>query len=311
MKRRIRYIAALLVLAGVVIGGRALWMSMGLFHSSDRVRDISLRRVTKHTLTERVDVIGGSIAHGWKDPNRNSYLKRAFQSLTAHTPTQYQYIDRTIVGADGAQLDTMYWKKFLNWLDQDKPQIVVISWGLLNDAKAKTSMDDFRQHLRNDINAVLARHAVAIVVSPPITKASYTQYQEQQQAYVDAEMQLVKDMNNPNVYAFDVFGQMKQYLAINHQTWQQYYGDGWHPNSAGHALAGQLLFHDLVQTFGDQPIVWQNSGQSQAQPQSQTPTQSQTQGPAQGQPQNQTPSAAQGQPQGTGAAPSRNATATQ
>ncbi|MBX5436929.1 MAG: SGNH/GDSL hydrolase family protein [Alicyclobacillaceae bacterium] len=260
MNARIRWIAAVLSLAGLVIGGRALWVSMGLFHpSGSRHTAVSYRRVAKHTRTERVVVIGGSIAHGWKDPNRNSYLKRAFQSLTEHTPTVYQYIDRTIIGANGTQLDTMYADRFRTWLHTDKPDIVVISWGLLNDAKPKVPIDDFKQHLQNEINQVLAHQAVAIIVTPPVTKASYTQYAEQQQAYVNAEMELVRKLNNPNVYAFDVFGQMKQYLADHHQTWEPYYGDGWHPNSAGHALAGQLLYQDLTQQFGAQPILFRTS----------------------------------------------------
>ncbi|WP_188881370.1 SGNH/GDSL hydrolase family protein [Alicyclobacillus cellulosilyticus] len=256
MRRRIAWVAGAMGLAAAVCTARLAWEA---WTSRPPAPGSSLRfaRVTYHTRTERVMTIGGSVAHGWKDSEHLGFLRRAFIELTNHTPTAYQYIDRTIIGANGTQLDTMYKGKYETWLNTDKPQIVVIAWGLLNDARPKTPMDQFLLHLRNEVNEALAHHAVVFIVTPPVTRASYTQYPTAQQAYVDAEVKFVQDLNDPNVYVFDVFDQMKDYLTRTHQTYEPYMGDGWHPNTAGHVLAGRILYQNLIQTFGTQPIVFQ------------------------------------------------------
>lgn len=210
--------------------------------------------VPLHKRSERFMTIGGSVAHGWAAKDNVGYLQRAFQTLSTHTDTLYQYYDRTIVGADGTQLATLYKGDYTKWLDNVKPQIVIISWGLLNDAFTKVTQTHFRFYLNHEIQLALSRHAVVFVVTPPVTKATYTEFKVQQPEYVHTESELVYHLHNPNVRLFNVFRQMEAYLTAHHQTYVPYMGNGWHPNTAGHILAGDLLYQDIIQTYGEHPI---------------------------------------------------------
>lgn len=200
---------------------------------------------------ENVMVVGGSMAHGWKDPNDDSYLKRAFQSLTDSTNVTYEYTDKTIVGGSAT---TVSKSKFEGWLANVKPDVVVLSWGFLNDAHSKVSPTAIRQAISNEITEALAAHAVVLVVSPPVTKASQTNYEQLTDEYVSEEFSAAKSLNNPNVYEMDVLNQMRSFLTAHNETWREYFGDSWHPNQAGHELAGSLLYNDLVETFHQSPI---------------------------------------------------------
>ena len=205
-----------------------------------------------------VMAIGGSVAHGWKDTTGPGYLARAFQELSDHTATSYRYIDRTIVGANGVQLATLYKNRYQGWLTTFTPKVVIISWGLLNDALPKTPMNIFNFHIRQEIAEALSVHAVVLMVTPPVTKASYTQFKVQEAAYVRNEIAVAKSFHSPNVIVCDVFDQMRSYLVSHHQSYTMYMGDGWHPNSAGHILAGHLLYQDLIAHYGTKPIQFVN-----------------------------------------------------
>ncbi|GMA63475.1 hypothetical protein GCM10025859_39150 [Alicyclobacillus fastidiosus] len=200
---------------------------------------------------ENVMVVGGSMAHGWKDPNDDSYLKRAFQSLTDSTNVTYEYHDKTIVGGSAT---TVSKSKFESWLQGVKPNVVVLSWGFLNDAHNKVSPTAIRQAISDEITEALAAHAVVLVVSPPVTEASETNYETLTNEYVSEEFAAAKSIENPNVYDMDVLNQMRSFLTAHNETWRQYFGDSWHPNQAGHELAGSLLFNDLIETFHQAPI---------------------------------------------------------
>ena len=208
--------------------------------------------------TEKVMVVGGSMAHGWKDPHDDSYLRRAFAALTASTDTTYVYDDRTVVGGSPVTLDRD--GKYQAWLEEDKPQVVVLSWGLLNDIYDKTPLEAFRQAIADEIEQALAQHAVVLVVTSPVTKATATYNHAEDEAYMQVESDVVASLDNPNVYYLDLNRDMTLYMEAHHQSWKMYYGDAWHPNEAGHALAGRLLFDELVSTFGMGPIEWQVTG---------------------------------------------------
>lgn len=221
----------------------------------------SLANITRSkpaTSQEKVMIIGGSVAYGWKDIKGEGYLHRAFQSYSRYTNQPYLYFNRAIVGANGHQLATMYKGRYTNWLTTIQPTIVVISWGLLNDALPKTSYSAFAMYLRQEIARALSYHTVVLVVSPPITRATYTQYPVQEVEYNKVEEQVVKSFHNQNVYYIDLLDQMKSYLAMHNQTYKPYEGDGWHPNTRGHILAGQLLAEDLIKLFGKGPITFSN-----------------------------------------------------
>jgi acyl-CoA thioesterase I len=205
--------------------------------------------------TIHVMIVGGSIAKGEHAPNDYGYLQRTFHSLTVQTGTHYAYTNKSIVGANSTQLATMYKGSYQSWLSQVKPQIVVLSWGLLNDALPKTPMPTFRHYLKQEINDALQRHAVVMVVTPPVTEATYTKFPTQEQRYATSEIQLVNKLHNPNVYAFNLFDQMKRYLEAHNQTIVHYTADPNHPNAAGHSLAARLLYQDIERRFGNRPIA--------------------------------------------------------
>ncbi len=198
-----------------------------------------------------VMTIGGSVAHGWNDTKQGGgYLVRAFRALSARTKIPYHIVDRTVVGSNALQVAT----KYPLWLKTVHPQVVVISWGGLNDAWPRTPFSRYEAEVNREIRLALASHASVLVVTPPVTRASYTQYRVGEPLYLDREMSAALQFHSPNVHIFDVFDQMKAYLKEHHQTYVPYMANGWHPNSRGHILAGHILYHDMRAAFGLSPV---------------------------------------------------------
>ncbi len=239
MRKRRLYFTGTVIAIIVIVGG--IFVATESHHRSIPVN-------------EKVMTIGGSVAHGWKDVKGEGYLHRALQTYQTATNVFYAYYNRTIVGANGHQLATMYKGDYSKWLTAIHPTVVVLSWGLLNDALPKTTYSKFAYYLKQEIQEALQYHAVVLVVSPPITKAAYTQYPIQEKNYDKQEALVVKSLKNPNVYYIDLLNQMKAYLKAHHQTYKPYEGDGWHPNTRGHILAGNLLEQDILNIFGKGPI---------------------------------------------------------
>lgn len=193
--------------------------------------------------------IGGSVAYGWDDTKQGGgYLARAFRSLSSAGGTRYSIANRAVIGANAIQMATRY----PQWLNAVKPNVVVISWGGLNDAWPRTPLSRYQAEISREIALALQIHAVVLVVTPPVTRATYTRYVLQEPMYLQAETAVARSFHSPNVQVFDVFDQMKAYLRAHHQTYKPYMADGWHPNSAGHILAGRLLFQDLVRWLRSQ-----------------------------------------------------------
>lgn len=202
-------------------------------------------------VTERVDVFGGSIAHGWVDPHNDSYLRRAFSLRSESTNTNYDYIDHTIVGETPVLLQKS--GQYQTWLATDRPQIVVLSWGLLNsmDSKHKITATQFGAAVHTEIAKALAAHAVVFIVTPPVVQASATTLHARQETFIGELFTVVSNFKNKNIVIFDVYHQMEAYMAAHGQTYLAYYnGNSWHPDAAGHELAGMLLFNDLVEKYG-------------------------------------------------------------
>lgn len=203
----------------------------------------------------RVLLLGSSVAHGWKDtPKQGGYLHRSFRALSDVTPAHYTVIDKAVPGKGVMTI----LDKYPNWLDTYHPNIVVISWGGLDDLYAKTPMTTFDAQIQWQISLALAHHADVFVITPPVSKASYTTYRASQQDLMDNEMHVAQSFNSPNVFVFNVFDQMKEYLDDHHQTYVPYMGDGWHPNSAGHALAADILLQDMMQQFAEKPPIFRS-----------------------------------------------------
>lgn len=192
--------------------------------------------------------IGSSVAAGWGDaPGMGGYLARAFRSLSAATSTHYRVASWAFGGVTGSQIASHY----PAWLQRVKPDIVVISWGGMDDLVAGTPMPVFETVIKTEIQQALAMHAVVMIVTPPVTAAAAVNgLHKEPYLYFQAEIHVARAMDNPNVHVFDVFDQMWNYLQQNHLSYTQFMADGWHPNAAGHALAGHFLFEDMLGAFG-------------------------------------------------------------
>jgi hypothetical protein len=146
--------------------------------------------------------------------------------------------------------------QFEAFMKKDKPQIVVFSWGLLNDisSRHKVSVDTFGNAVKKQIAEALAAHTVVLIVTPPVTEESATNDHIKIETYINKLFSVADSFRNPNVINIDVYHQMERYMNAHHQTYKAYYGNSWHPNRAGHILAGELLANDLIQKFGQGPI---------------------------------------------------------
>ncbi len=249
------------IITGGIIGESYGTRAAAINHTASAVPSAA-DRTASAIATERVMTIGGSIAKGWMDTGwqnwrkgwHGGYLTRAFATLSKNTKTHYTIYDRTIVGANARQLATMYAGRYPHWLQSVRPQIVVISWGGLNDALPKTPIGIYRRDIKAEILQALAVHAVVFIVTPPVTEAGLVTYRVAEPYYLNNEMSVARSLHSPNVYTFSVFNQMKAYLAAHHLTYKPFMATTWHPNARGHKLAGEILFQDLSRRFGSQPI---------------------------------------------------------
>ncbi len=208
-------------------------------------------RTSTPTNTITAMTLGSSVAMGWDDKVGGGYLRRGFRAAAAQSGNHYVVVSRAQAGDWAGKIMP---GDYTDWLNTVKPQIVVISWGILDDAHHKTPVSSFRATIHEQIQMALARHMVVFIVTPPVTRASYTQYKTIEPMYLNNEVQVARSFHSPNVYVFDVFDQMKGYIRVHHQTYVPYMADGWHPNTAGHALAGGLLAGDIMRQFGKTPV---------------------------------------------------------
>ncbi|MCL6443733.1 MAG: SGNH/GDSL hydrolase family protein [Alicyclobacillus sp.] len=200
----------------------------------------------------KVMALGSSVAEGWVDPGHGGYLQRTVDALSKDSDAKYTLVNESKAGNGVLQVVYQYPK----WLQSVHPRVVIISWGALDDLHLKTPFSTVRQQVTWEINEALAAHAVVFLVTPPITRASYTTASVNEAKYVDTEIAAAEAIHSPNVHVFDVFNQMKAYIQSHHQTYLPYMADGWHPNAAGHALAARLLVADIEQVYGKKPITF-------------------------------------------------------
>ncbi|MCL6445251.1 MAG: SGNH/GDSL hydrolase family protein, partial [Alicyclobacillus sp.] len=204
----------------------------------------------------RVLIVGGSIAAGWCDAPGHSYLTRALAAYAEQSGGTFEVYQRAVPGARVAGTP----QRYVQWLKDIRPQVVILSWGLLNDCYAGTPPARIRTAVKDQIQAARAYHAAVWLVTPPVSAASYTVYRRQQATYVSEELAVAASLHDANVHAFDLFDEMKRYLEQRHDSYRKLMADHWHPNSAGHELAGQLLAHDMVRTLGPTLVTTAASG---------------------------------------------------
>lgn len=210
----------------------------------------SLQQALNRKPPVNVMLVGSSVAEGWDDPSGGGYLKRAFSALGQYQQVNYHLESVAKAGDTVVKVA----KKYPQWLKTQKPQVVVLSWGVLDDLSQNTNPAAYKAGIKKEIEQAIAVHAQVFIVTPPVTRASYTQFQTQEAQYVNIELQVAKAFAHKDVNVFDVYNQMKAYLTDHHQTYKPYMADGWHPNTKGHELAGQLLLQDMKSAFGTAKI---------------------------------------------------------
>ncbi len=228
--------------------------------SAQNSQTLSTSGMGKKLTKETVDVIGGSMAHGWLDPHDNSYLQRAFTARTQSTNTTYHYVSHTVAGQTPYLLDTKNKSQYLSWLKKDHPQVVVLSFGVENSmsSRHKTTLDQFKKSFHDLIAEALKEHAVVLIVTPPVTQELIVNDRLKTDQWFNQMFQVANAFNSSNLYIEDLYHQMTLYMAAHGKTYKDYYGNSWHPNQAGHALAGSLLANGLVKTFGFGPILFKS-----------------------------------------------------
>ncbi|KUO96223.1 SGNH/GDSL hydrolase family protein [Ferroacidibacillus organovorans] len=190
----------------------------------------------------RIMAIGSSVAKGWDDKTGGGYLARGVSGYAKGVHHALPFINHAVEGETAeAALPLLP-----TWIKAVHPNVLLISWGMLDDATANTPLSVFSQTIRKEINLAIANHEAVWVVTPPVTPASYTVNRVSEAQYVNAEIAVARSYPAREVSVFDVFNQMKAYIAKHHQNYQMYAADAWHPNTAGHILAGKLLAHDLL-----------------------------------------------------------------
>lgn len=237
-------------------------------HLSDMVRQSSAGTTTavetanlNTALGVTVDVFGGSMAYGWVDPHHDSYLRRAFSLRSRETHVPYKYMNHALPGYTAQWMNQKYAGRYTSLLQRDKPQVAVLSWGLENDlsSKHRDSINTFGRQIRKEISVALKHHCVVLIVSPPMTKLLATTDRHKVGAYISKEFQIGQSFHNSHVVDIRLYHQMWMYIKAHHQTYRLYDGNSWHPNDAGHKLAGRLLASDLEKKFGAKPIVFEAS----------------------------------------------------
>lgn len=193
-----------------------------------------------------VMAVGGSAADGWGDTKGDGgYLKRAFNSLSKDKGADYDFINKSVAGCGPVQ----YVGALTTDQQKYEPQMLVISFGLLDDISKKTPMGEFEGDLHAEIAQALKLNEPVVLVTPPVSAVSYTAQKTAELKYKDAEMKVAKAFHSPNIYIVDLLMQEEQYLSRTNQSYTRYIRDNWHPNSNGHELAGQLLAKDLDTLF--------------------------------------------------------------
>ncbi len=218
------------------------WMSL----RASRVNQPMPMSLPKPGSSVRVMAIGGSVALGWDDKTGGGYLQRAFALLSSQQGVKYNFFNKSVEGDGPGKFAPQYPKV----LQAVRPNILVISWGMLDDIARHTPVSVFQADVHQEIAKALSSGIKVFVITPPVTVASYSgQEGVSETKFVDAEMNTARQFHSPSVYIFDLFDQMKAYLQQNHLSYRTYAADGWHPNTAGHILAAHLLAPDLAHAF--------------------------------------------------------------
>lgn len=187
---------------------------------------------------------------GWVAPHHDSFVRRAFRELSQRTPVQYVYYNYAIPGYTARRYARQFPGRFERIMQTTHPGVVVLAWGLENDIGSRKHRDtalQFGAALHTEIAQALNAHAVVVIVTPPVTKNLATTAWLQVQPYMSEEFSVGQSFHNRSVIEIPLYQLMDAYLLRHHQTYRPYEGNSWHPNRAGHILAGHLLANALLE----------------------------------------------------------------
>lgn len=191
-----------------------------------------------------VMAVGGSSAQGYDDPKLNGYLNRALSRVSATLNISLSFVNK----AKSGDIPTMLASQYDPLLHSIHPNIVIISWGLLNDIAKKVPKSIFQRVIQSEVSMAITYGADVWLVTPPVTPASYVGHDvELEREYAGLEISGARAVHSTHVHVFDLMNAMKKYLKDHQQSYKPYSSNNWHMNQAGHVLAGQILADAIVQ----------------------------------------------------------------
>ena len=194
-------------------------------------------------------VVGGSAAAGWHDAAGPGYVSRGLTRYAERAGLTLAIANHAIPGA--RVVNRVAQRDLAGWIRRPAlHRLVVLAWGTLNDLRHHTPAPAMARALHRQNQFALAAHAVVLVVTPAVTRASFEEDRLSEPAAVQQELAVAKSFHSPDVYEVNVFGAMRHYLAAHHLTYRLLMAGRWHPNTAGHRLAGALLAHALIELWG-------------------------------------------------------------
>ncbi len=211
-----------------------------------RIAIENVLRGNKHPVTSpynkqhplRVMAVGGSSAQGYDDPQLDGYLARALRLVSSRLGFPITFVNK----AHSGNTPTMYAPDYDPTIHQVRPDVVIISWGLLNSISRKTPTNMFQRVITSEVKMAVKYGAQVWVVTPPVTPATYVGHDVKlEQQFVNLEINGANAVHDQRVHVFNLLASMKQYLAAHHLSYKPYESNNWHMNRAGHILAGKIL----------------------------------------------------------------------
>lgn len=187
--------------------------------------------------------VGGSSAQGYDDPKLDGYLSRALTTVSKELKRPISFVNKAKSGNIPAKVASQYEPL----LQSVQPDVVIISWGLLNDISKKTPPDTFRSSIQAEVSMAIQHGADVWIVTPPATPATYVGHDvELEPQYANMEISAARAVQSAHVHVLDLLNDMKYYLKERHLSYKSYAQNNWHLNQAGHVLAGQILAKSIL-----------------------------------------------------------------
>lgn len=187
--------------------------------------------------------VGGSVAVGWNDATKLGYLGRAMQEIGATLRINVDFVNKSTGGFTPTRLGST----FAQYLQVVHPQVVIISWGLLDDIANKISTQQFMNQIQYEVALAAKENCEVWIVTPPVTAATYVgKSSTLEPMYAADEISAARSVKGAKVVVFDLLDEMKRYLKNNHLSYQPLISNAWHPNTKGHQLAGELLSEAII-----------------------------------------------------------------